>query len=606
MPPRERPESARDGNDRGVRIQSCLPLGTEARRAPEAARAVPAPVQPVPVHPSIEATLCAPQRWDRLPLPTVEAGGPVPARARLTAADAAQVSGGRLVSGAAAVASPAPANDWVPRSAAKPAPASASARRSGVADKPAKGRLLALAERAIAARPEAERATAARPESEPAAARADAKVGPGPRPAPAAKPSVQQSSEAPAKPAKPAETEDRVGLFRKQAMDAHQGADTDERTMPTPTAGSWGLLAVLASLVALLSLGAALATVEVTVRAPATLRAPTGLRSVEAIISGSVQQVFVASGDRVEAGQLVARLEEARLQAAVELQERELQVLTTEVEKASQGDRVLLERTEQALTHRRSSHYRRADIKRKRTFQRLERLDRMRSLVAAGVASQEDELVARESLQAASEDVASLESDLADVDVTLAEARNAWQARELQRQASLDRGRSAVKEAKDLLAMTEIRAPAAGRVESLLVSAGSVVQPGGVLAQIVPLDAPRAIVAFLPTRETAFVQLGSMAKVEVESLPVGEFGMANAVVTRISSDIAKPEELNNVFGEVVAGSFVRVELDLADAGQNDVMAPHLRSGERLIVRLHRRQRRVISLMFDFVRKWVGQ
>lgn len=376
--------------------------------------------------------------------------------------------------------------------------------------------------------------------------------------------------------------------------------------MPTPTLGSWGLLAVLASLVLLLTAGAALATVEVTVRAPATLRAPEGLRAVEAVISGSIQRVFVASGDRVEAGQLVARLEEARLEAAVELRERELQVLTAEVERASRGDRALLERTERALGHRRSSHYRRADIKRKRSTQRLERLDRMRSLVSAGVASQEDELVARESLQQSSEEIASLESELADVDVTLAEARNAWEARELQRQASLDRGRAAVKEAKDLLAMTEIRAPAAGRIESLLVSAGKVVQPGDVLAQIVPVDAPRSIVAFLPTRETAFVQSGSLAKVEVESLPVGEFGMANAVVTRISSDIAKAEELSNVFGEAVAGSFVRVELDLSDAGENDAMAPHLRSGERLIVRLHRRQRRVISLMFDFVRKWVGQ
>ena len=42
---------------------------------------------------------------------------------------------------------------------------------------------------------------------------------------------------------------------------------------------------------------------------------------------------------------------------------------------------------------------------------------------------------------------------------------------------------------------------------------------------------------------------------------------ANAVVTRISSDIAKPEELNKVFGEMVAGSFVRVELgDLVFGG----------------------------------------
>jgi hypothetical protein len=34
------------------------------------------------------------------------------------------------------------------------------------------------------------------------------------------------------------------------------------------------------------------------------------------------------------------------------------------------------------------------------------------------------------------------------------------------------------------------------------------------------------------------------------------------------------------------------------------MDPHLRSGERVTVRLHRRERRVITLLFDFVRKWM--
>jgi multidrug resistance efflux pump len=191
------------------------------------------------------------------------------------------------------------------------------------------------------------------------------------------------------------------------------------------------------------------------------------------------------------------------------------------------------------------------------------------------------------------------------LNLSLADRKREWKQRSLERSASLSRAVAAVDEAKSLLALTEVRSPAAGRVESLLVTPGAVVQPGRVIAQIVPKAAPRSIVAFLPSREMAFVSVGSQANVEIESLPVNEFGMARARVRRISADIAKPEEIQTAFGEVLPGSFVRVELDLIDDASQAKMAPHLRSGERVLVRLHRREQRVLSLIFEFTRKWLG-
>jgi hypothetical protein len=34
------------------------------------------------------------------------------------------------------------------------------------------------------------------------------------------------------------------------------------------------------------------------------------------------------------------------------------------------------------------------------------------------------------------------------------------------------------------------------------------------------------------------------------------------------------------------------------------MAPHLRSGESVLVRLHSRERRVLSVAFELVRQWL--
>jgi multidrug resistance efflux pump len=227
-------------------------------------------------------------------------------------------------------------------------------------------------------------------------------------------------------------------------------------------------------------------------------------------------------------------------------------------------------------------------------------------MVRSGVASATDELAVHEQVQQAADSVAVLRTQRADLELTMADRVRDWKQRELDRAAARNKAQVAVDEAKTLLAMTELRSPATGRVESLLVNPGSVVQAGEIMAQVVPKDAPRAIVAFLPSREMSFVEQGSVANVEVDSLPVNEFGMAHARVDRISSDIAKAEEISLAFGEPLAGSFVRVELTLLDDEAQEKMAPHLRSGERLTLRLHRRDERIIGLIFEFMRKWLEQ
>ncbi len=413
-------------------------------------------------------------------------------------------------------------------------------------------------------------------------------------------PQAESPERAAVPPAAPAPGRD---LFRRAAVEAHAvGAhvtDTDD-----PKQGAWGMLLLLLSLVAALFCGAALLSVEVTVRAPGALRAPNGLRSVESVISGAVTQVLVRAGDEVAANQVVARLEETQLRATLTLRERELETLKRDTQAAAEADAALFTQTTQAVLHQRAALSRRSNIHQTQMRQRSAQLSNVRELRRHGVATGNDELSGEEQVQAAAESIALVGSQLAELNLALADREREWKQRELDRRAALARATAAVDEAKSLLAMAEIRSPAAGRVESLLVHPGAVVQPGEVLAQIVPGDAPRMIVAFLPSREMSFVSVGSDANVEVESLPVNEFGMARAKVSRISSDIAKPEEIEKAFGEVLPGSYVRVELALLEDGGQEKMAPHLRSGERVLVRLHRRQQRVLSMIFEFARKWL--
>jgi HlyD family secretion protein len=397
-----------------------------------------------------------------------------------------------------------------------------------------------------------------------------------------------------------------AGLFRSAALDARRADAVDPGLGANVKAKSWSLLLLILSLVALSAAGAALASVEVTAEAQGVLRAPNGLRPVASVLAGAVTDVLVRSGDAVEAGQVIARLESTELRASLEARQRELELVRDDVARSSRHDEQLEAESSRALSRRRATLRERIELNAERREQRRARDESLAALVLEGGASRSEGMAAKEALQDASELVSSLGSELAQLDLEIADRSRQSQERESLRRTQLGRAEASAEEARTLLAATEIHAPAAGRIESLLAAPGAVVAAGGVLGNIVPNGAPRAITGFIPSREIAFVQPGAPANVEVQSLSVSEFGLAKAIVTRVSTDVATAVEVQSALGEApAAGPFVRVELELLESDASGKMEPLLRSGERVKIRLHRRERRLITLLFDFVRRWVA-
>ena len=420
------------------------------------------------------------------------------------------------------------------------------------------------------------------------------------RPAPAPSESPAQRSEAKADP----QAESGPGLFRKAALDARRGDAAEVDFLAGFKPKGWSVLLLLVSLVGLLFMGAALAKVEVNAEAQGMLRAPRGLRPVASVLGGSISELLVQSGDQVQQGQVVARLEATELRAALVSRERELSTTQREVSEADRQDRKIEERASQAMQRRRVALQGRVEVNRERLTQRRKQAENYAELVREGGASQDQILNIREALNAASENVSALSAELAQLDLEIADRARQWQERDTARRSQLARAETSVEEARTILASTEVRAPASGQIESVLATAGNVVEAGGLLGNIVPSGAPRTIVAFVPSRDIAFVTPGASATVEVQSLPISEFGLGKALVTRVSSDVATPTEVQATLGETLQGTLVRVELELTDSETSARMDPHLRSGDRVTIRLHRRERRVITLLFDFVRRWV--
>jgi adhesin transport system membrane fusion protein len=406
------------------------------------------------------------------------------------------------------------------------------------------------------------------------------------------------------------------------ALDAHardaEGVDASAQPRRAP----WGALLIIVLLLAALLISAAFAPIEVPVEAAGALRAPNGLRSVESALPGVVRELLVGPGDRVEAGQVMVQLEDAKLRSSLVAREQRLDAFRREMEEASRDDAAALDRAMRASRRQRDALRARHGIQQTILRKRRARLSDVQALVASGAANADDALLVDEALQATTEQVAMLESRVTDVELAQADRLREWQARELERRATLSERSAAVEEARVLLASATIRSPSSGRVESVLASVGHVVDSGEVLAQVAPTDAPRSIVAFLAPSQAALVSVGSEAQVRVESLSDSKLGVARARVTRLSAESDGSEEsastlgagassegvsgavADRASGEGRSGSRVRMELELLDDAAEEKVIPHLRSGERMLVRLHGRERRVLSVAFELVSRWL--
>jgi multidrug resistance efflux pump len=398
-----------------------------------------------------------------------------------------------------------------------------------------------------------------------------------------------------------------VPLFRAEALEARNAEEQDEG-LPQMSTPGWVLLAVLVSVVAVLLGVGWFGRVEVTSTATGSLRVQSGPRPVLTQASGTVSLLRAAAGQRVAAGQPVLELAAAQLDAQQSKLSSQLSLLQEGQKRAQATSTELLARTLRALEQKRAILSQRLRLKRE-LISRLEQRDAdIGTLVGEGAASITERLTARAALDAAREEALLLKQQVADVSIELLDRKRAHEAELLTRELDVRESEAALTEARALADLSVVTAPVTGRVESLLVAEGQVVPSGAVVARIVPEGEVSRAVVFVPSKEAAFVREGLEARLEFPSLPVSDFGRARARVVRVGSDVASSAEVAEVM-EVptsAADALVRVELVIEEDDVWHTMAPRLRSGARVTARLLTRERRVISLAFEFVRRWLPE
>lgn len=341
------------------------------------------------------------------------------------------------------------------------------------------------------------------------------------------------------------------------------------------------VLWMLISLLAVLSIWACLARIDVAASAPGKLVPEGKTQLLHATEISLVRAIHVKEGQRVKAGDLIVelddtinraehkavtqkliqlRLERERLQAALEEREPVFDV-TDALPESMAAQRALF------YAQRHAHQARVAEAERNRQHRLMqqeaataliaklqanlqsarERVERVRPYAGESIAHFEylrlqdnanslaGELASqRAAAQAARQEYLAAQQRLQFLE---AEYRSSLLAQTQEKAALMVAAQSDQARIEQLMTQKRLHSPVDGQVQSLSVATlGGAVTPGQVVASIVPEGMPLLIEAALSNEDAGFVRVGQRVDIKVDAFPYQQYGTLPGVVTWISPD----------------------------------------------------------------------
>jgi HlyD family secretion protein len=240
-------------------------------------------------------------------------------------------------------------------------------------------------------------------------------------------------------------------------------------------------------------------------------------------LAGTVQQVLVKEGARVESGQLLLVLDDSRVRA-------DLSTAQTRLKGAQERYANLLAGgTEQQLLSRRSE-LQKATTERDSAQRQLAALERLQQ---SGAATTDEVAAATDRLARAQADLAQLQSQ---VRYSPLEQERA--------QGEIDDSRASVQLAEQILRNCNVRAPFDGTVYFIPVRAGAFVNVGDLLLQVADLSQLQ-VRAFVDEPEIGRLAIGESVRITWDALPGHSW---QGVVTSLPSTVVSRG--SRVVGEI--------------------------------------------------------
>ncbi|MDT8877941.1 HlyD family type I secretion periplasmic adaptor subunit [Halomonas saccharevitans] len=388
-------------------------------------------------------------------------------------------------------------------------------------------------------------------------------------------------------------------LFARRVSAAHLNrdwaSDADWARLQQDPIRARAFLYVVVLAVAALLVWAWLAPIDEVTRGTGRVIPSSQLQRVQSFDGGVVQEILVREGERVEAGELLMRIDPTRflstfrenrataqsLQAraerlralatgssftpadalfeqapAIVAQERAL--YESGLDKLSEEQSILEERLAQRRAELEEAQSRR-DTAARELGMASQELNLTRPLLQSGAVSEVEVLRLRRDVSRASGErtqaaaqVERLQSAIDEAQAQLREvelnARNEWRtelSRTLGELAALDESSAGL---EDRVRLSEIRSPVDGVVQRLGINTlGGVVQPGQEVVDIVPTDDALLVEARIAPQDIAFLRPGQPATIKLTAYDFAIYGGLEAELDHISADTITDDEGNTFY-----------------------------------------------------------
>jgi adhesin transport system membrane fusion protein len=286
---------------------------------------------------------------------------------------------------------------------------------------------------------------------------------------------------------------------------------------------------------------AAISDIEQVSRAAGQVIPAGRVQIVQSKEGGVIETINVKEGDRVQKGQILVRLEQVSLKAAVDeagAKVASLKTIKARIE-AELFNKQLFFPKEVGNFPEFIANQRQLFAKRQTAqMQDIAGLTRMLSLVRQELAMNQPLL---EYGDVSRSEVLRLERSVADIEAQIANRQNKYlqdlQFEYAKAEEELVTAEQTLKQRKSALGYTELKAPTDGIIKNVrLTTIGGVFRPSDDVLHIVPTGEELIVEAKVSPADIAYVRLGQLASVKFDAYDSSIFGSAVGIVNYISPD----------------------------------------------------------------------